>query len=224
LLNTSADQLELEDGIIRMRNGNRSISLRQLAGAVQWNRGSLPADADVQLHVSESYTAPNLGPPDAENKVNAAATYGFMADLAMVEIDPETYIPRLLKYVAVHDVGVAINPQLVRGQIAGGIVHGMGGALYEHIDYDDDGQMLSASLMDYLCPTAVEAPLMSIGHLDTPSPFSELGSKGCGENSAMSAPAAIASAIDDALAGRKVVVDCLPITPAMLWRIAGEAQ
>jgi 2-furoyl-CoA dehydrogenase large subunit len=224
LLNTSADQLELEDGIIRMRNGNRSISLRQLAGAVQWNRGSLPADADVQLHVSESYTAPNLGPPDAENKVNAAATYGFMADLAMVEIDPETYIPRLLKYVAVHDVGVAINPQLVRGQIAGGIVHGMGGALYEHIDYDDDGQMLSASLMDYLCPTAVEAPLMSIGHLDTPSPFSELGSKGCGENSAMSAPAAIASAVDDALAGRKVVVDCLPITPPMLWRIAGEAQ
>ena len=147
-----------------------------------------------------------------------------MADLAMVEIDPETYIPRLLKYVAVHDVGVAINPQLVRGQIAGGIVHGMGGALYEHIDYDDDGQMLSASLVDYLCPTAVEAPLMSIGHLDTPSPFSELGSKGCGENSAMSAPAAIASAIDDALAGRKVVVDCLPITPPMLWRIAGEAQ
>jgi 2-furoyl-CoA dehydrogenase large subunit len=224
LLKTAEDQLEIADGIIRVRNGNQSLSLRQLAGVVQWNRGDLPMDADVQLHVSESYTAPNLGPPDAENKVNAAATYGFMADLAMVEVDPKTFIPRVLKYVAVHDVGVAINPQLVRGQIAGGIVHGMGGALYEHIDYDDDGQMLSASLMDYLCPTAVEAPRMSIGHSDTPSPFSVLGSKGCGENSAMLAPAAIASAIDDALAARGVVVDRLPITPPMLWRIAGAPR
>jgi 2-furoyl-CoA dehydrogenase large subunit len=220
LLEVPADALELSDGVFRVRGGNASLSLRQLAGAVQWNRGDLPPDAEIQLNVSESYTAPNLGSPDPDNKVNAAVTYGFMADFAMVEIDPESFVPRVLKYVAVHDVGVPINPQLIRGQIAGGILHGIGGALYEEVDYGEDGQMLSASLMDYLCPTAVEAPQMSIGHHDTPSPFSVLGCKGCGENSAMSAPAAIASAVDDALSDYHAVVDELPLTPPSLWRLA----
>ena len=97
-------------------------------------------------------------------------------------------MPRVLRYAAVHDVGRAINPQLIRGQVAGGIIHGMGGALYEHCDYDDGGQMLTASLMEYLCPTAVEAPQMTIEHHDSPSPVTLLGSKGVGENCAMSAP------------------------------------
>jgi 2-furoyl-CoA dehydrogenase large subunit len=217
LLDAPVEDLEIAEGMIRIKGGNRSLSLRQIAGAAQWNRGDLPADA-VQLHVSESYGAPNLPSPDAENRVNAAATYGFMADVAMVEIDPVTYVPRVLNYAAVHDVGTAINPQLIRGQIAGGIVHGIGGALYEHIDYDEDGQMLSASFMDYLCPTASEAPEMSIDHHGGASPFTALGTKGCGENSAMSAPAAIASAVDDALSAYDVVIAQLPITPPGLWR------
>jgi 2-furoyl-CoA dehydrogenase large subunit len=218
LLDADVNDLEIADGVIRVTDRNRSMSLRQLAGALQWNRGDLPADADIQLHVSESYSAANLSSPDAQNRVNAAATYGFMTDLALVEIDPQTFVPRLLNYIAVHDVGRAINPQLIRGQIAGGIVHGMGGALYEHIDYDDGGQMMSASLMDYLCPTAVEAPQMSIDHHGEASPFTELGTKGCGENSAMSAPAAIASAVDDALSQYSAVISELPITPPMIWR------
>jgi 2-furoyl-CoA dehydrogenase large subunit len=217
LLDVPADQLEIADGVIKVKNSNRSLSLRQLAGATQWNRGDFP-DESVQLHVSESYGAPNLRSPDSENRVNAAATYGFMADLAMVEIDPVTFVPRVLKYIAVHDVGVPINPQLIRGQIAGGIVHGIGGALYEHLDYDENGQMMSASFMDYLCPTASEAPEMAIDHFDTRSPFTALGVKGCGENSAMSAPAAIASAVDDALAEFKRPISELPITPPAIWR------
>ena len=146
-----------------------------------------------------------------------------MADLALIEIDPHTCVPKLLKYIAVHDVGQVINPQLIHGQIAGGIVHGMGGALYEHLDYDEDGQMLSASFMDYLCPTAVEAPTMLIDHDGPASPFTELGVKGCGENCAMSAPAAIASAVDDALFEHNITIDTLPITPPMLWRKIRDA-
>lgn len=222
LMDVAPERLELAEGRFRVASSNASLSLRQLAGAVQWNRGELPPDAEIQLHVSESYTAPNLGSPDAENKVNAAVTYGFMADLAMVEIDQETFVPRVLRYAAVHDVGLPINRQLIRGQIAGGIVHGIGGALYEELDYGEDGQMLSASLMDYLCPTAVEAPQMLIAHHDSPSPFSVLGVKGCGENSAMSAPAAIASAVDDALSDLGIAVDTLPLTPPMLWRLANK--
>jgi 2-furoyl-CoA dehydrogenase large subunit len=224
LLEARPEDVECIDGVIRVKGTNRSLSLRQVAGAVQWNRGDLPPDLDVQLHVSESYGAPNLPSPDAHNRVNAATTYGFMADLVMVEVDALTFVPRVLKYAAVHDVGVAINPQLVRGQIAGGIVHGLGGALYEHLDYDEGGQMLSASFMDYLCPTACEAPHMVIDHHDARSPFTELGTKGCGENSAMSAPAAIASALDDALSRYKVTFNELPVTPTLIWqKLAGAA-
>jgi 2-furoyl-CoA dehydrogenase large subunit len=218
LLDAEVGDIEIAEGLLRAKSSNRSLSLKQIAGAMQWNRGDVPTDVEVQLQVSESYAAQNLASPDAENRINAAATYGFMADLVLVEIDPVGWIPKVRKYVAVHDVGAAINPQLIRGQIAGGIVHGIGGALYEHLDYDEGGQMLSASFMDYLCPTASEAPRMAIDHYDTASPFTELGTKGCGENSAMSAPAAVASAIDDALTQYGVAISELPITPPAIWR------
>ena len=146
-----------------------------------------------------------------------------MADLALVEIDPHTFIPKVIEYIAVHDLGRLINPQLVRGQISGGIMHGIAGALYEELDYDADGQMITGSLQDYLCPTASEAPVMIIDHHDTPSPFTELGVKGCGENSAMTAPAVIASAIDDAIGSGRYVT-ALPIKPANLFQqIEGRA-
>jgi 2-furoyl-CoA dehydrogenase large subunit len=218
LLNVDADELEFADGVVRKRGSNQSMTLRQLAGVVQWNRGDFPDGFDVQINVSESYSAPNIGSPDAENRVNAAVTYGFMADVALVEIDPKTCVPHLLRYVAVHDVGRAINPQLIRGQVAGGIVQGMGGAMYEHCDYDSGGQMMAASFMEYLCPTAVEAPSMTIEHHDSPSPFTLLGTKGVGENSAMSGPAAIASAVEDALCGFNIEIQELPVTPAMIWK------
>lgn len=218
LLSVDAGELEFADGVIRKRGSNQSMTLRQLAGVLQWNRGDFPDGFDAQISVSESYSAPNIGSPDAENRVNAAVTYGFMADIALVEIDPKTCVPHLLRYVAVHDVGRAINPQLIRGQVAGGIVQGMGGALYEHCDYDSGGQTLTASFMDYLCPTAVEAPTMTIAHHDSPSPFTLLGTKGVGENSAMSGPAAIASAVEDALSGFNIEIQELPVTPAMIWK------
>jgi 2-furoyl-CoA dehydrogenase large subunit len=219
LFDTTPEELEVADGAVRFKErSNRSLSLRQLAGMVQWNRGEFPAHTNIQLHVSESYSAPNLGAPDDANRVNAAVTYGFMADAAVVEIDPRTCLPRVLRYAAIHDVGRAINPQLIRGQMAGGIVHGLAGALFEHCDYDQSGQMLAASFMEYLCPTAVETPQMVIDHHDVPSPFTELGTKGAGENSAMTAPAAIASAVEDALAAAGVHIDELPITPAAIWR------
>ncbi len=223
ILGVEPGELELTDGMARVKGGsNKSISFRQIAGAVQWNRASFPDSVDVQLQVSETYGAPNLHSPDSENRVNAAVTYGIMVDLAMVEIDRRTFVPKVLKYIAVHDVGRPINPQIIRGQIAGGIVQGIAGALYEHIDYDDNGQALSASFMDYLCPTAMEAPQMTIEHHGEASPFSELGTKGCGENSAMSAPAVIASAVDDALGEFGIEIRELPITPTSIW--AGIAK
>jgi 2-furoyl-CoA dehydrogenase large subunit len=139
-----------------------------------------------------------------------------------VEVDRVTFQPKILKYVSVHDAGTIINPKIVEGQIYGGALHGLGGALMEEFRYDDDGQFLSGSFMDYRCPTAAEAPHIDIAHLETPSPHTPLGSKGCGESSSESAPAAVANAIADALAPLGVTPNHLPLTPARLWALLNE--
>jgi len=124
---------------------------------------------------------------------------GHGAHIPVVEVNPETGQVRILRYVAVHDVGTIVNPKSLRGQIAGGITQGIGMALYEQVLYDAEGQPLTASFMDYLLPTAQEVPRIEIGHVETPSPFTEYGVKGGGEGGRMIAPAALASAVEDAL-------------------------
>jgi 2-furoyl-CoA dehydrogenase large subunit len=108
--------------------------------------------------------------------------------------------------------------------MAGGVIHGMGGALYEELSYTTDGQLETGSFVEYLCPTAAEAPEIHLGHVDVPSPFNPLGAKGGGESSSMSAPAAIAAAVDDALSHAAIRIDRLPVRPADLWaRVDGRA-
>lgn len=145
--------------------------------------------------------------------------------MVVVEVDPETGAVRILKYVTVHDSGTILNPLLVEGQIYGGAAHGMGGALYEHLAYDETGQLLATSFMDYVVPTAWEAPhRLEIGHLHTPSPLTVLGSKGCAEATSMSAPAALANAIEDALSPSGVEIRELPLTPLRVWSLLGTAR
>ena len=122
----------------------------------------------------------------------------------------------VLDYVSVHDAGALLNPLLAEGQVRGGLAHGLGAALYERLAYDEDGNLLTASFMDYLCPTAPDLPAVSLGHRSTPSPFTPLGAKGLGEGTTMSAPAAIANAVADALGHQNVE---LPLTPARVWEM-----
>ncbi|MDX1389984.1 MAG: molybdopterin cofactor-binding domain-containing protein, partial [Acidobacteriota bacterium] len=151
------------------------------------------------------------------------STYGFIAEVIALEIDRDTAEPKIVKYVSVHDAGTIINPQRVEGQIYGAVMHGVGGALYENMAYDDNGQFLAGSFMDYQCPTASESPKPEIAHVSTHSPFSTLGQKGCGEGSAMTAPAAIANAVNDALSPAGVSINRLPLTPSTIWRAMREA-
>ena len=164
------------------------------------------------------------GPPDEQDRVDSSATYGFATDIVAVEVDPETYAIEIVEYISVHDAGRILNPMLVEGQVYGATVHGIGGALYEEFRYDDNGQLTNASFMDYLCPTATESPTMSIDHLETPSPFSLLGAKGVGEGSSMSAPAALANAIADAVEPLGVSISALPITPDTLFSAVQEIE
>jgi 2-furoyl-CoA dehydrogenase large subunit len=113
---------------------------------------------------------------------------------------------------------------IAEGQIYGGALHGLGGALYEEMAYDDDGQMLAGTFMDYLVPTASEAPDIDIAHVVSPSPLTTLGSKGLGESSSMTVPAVLANAVSDALAPLGIRITELPITPSRLWRRLREAR
>ncbi len=141
-----------------------------------------------------------------------------------VEVDRETAEIKILRYVTVHDAGVIINPAIAEGQIVGGALHGLGGALWEELAYDGEGQFLAGSFMDYLVPSASQAPAIEVAHLATPSPFTTLGAKGLGEASSMTAPAVVANAVSDALAPLGVRITELPITPSRLWHLLERAK
>jgi carbon-monoxide dehydrogenase large subunit len=178
------------------------------------------------------YYRTNLLPPGTEPSLDAtrhfvnpgAWTFSNGVHLAVVDVNPRSGEVRLRKYVAVSDCGPLINPALVDGQIRGGIAQGIGGALYEHVVYDDAGQVLTTTLLDYLVPTGAEIPPVEVYHLQTPSPLTVGGFKGVGEAGVAGAPAAVTNAVNDALAPFGVWVSEHPITPdRILGLLRGRA-
>jgi 2-furoyl-CoA dehydrogenase large subunit len=225
LLQVPLDQLVLEHGRIAVKDApGREISLKRLIGSTHWNPDVLPSGMEPGIHETAFYTIPAAMPPDENDQVNGSVTYGFVADAVTVEVDIETGEVKILDYTTVHDAGKLLNPLIVDGQILGGLVHGLGGAMYEELAYDRNGQFLSGSFMDYLCPTAPEIPPITIKHLETPSPLTPLGAKGLGEGNTMSAPAVIANAVEDALSGLGVTIDTLPLSPNRIWTLIQDAK
>jgi carbon-monoxide dehydrogenase large subunit len=139
----------------------------------------------------------------------------------IVEIDPLTFELKILKYVVVHDCGTMINPMILAGQIHGGVAQGIGNAFYEKLSFDDQGQLLNASLADYLLPTALEVPRMELDHTTTPSPLNPLGIKGAGEAGAIPVGPLFAQAIEDALdlTSKKIELLEIPLSPSRLFDI-----
>lgn len=224
LLEAEADDLVLRNGQVTMRGTDHGISLKRIAGTAHWNPVDLPKGMDAGIQASEVFSFDHAGPPDSDDRINSSHTYGFIAEVIAVEIDPHTWRTRILTYASVHDAGVIINPKLVDGQIYGGALHGLGGILSEEMRYDSDGQPLARTFFDYRCPSALEAPTIDIAHLQSPSPFTALGSKGCGEASSETAPAAMANAVADALAPLGVRPSAFPLTPARLWRLVHDGS
>jgi 2-furoyl-CoA dehydrogenase large subunit len=177
---------------------------------------------EAGLEARGVFNFPLAAAPDKNDKVNSSNTYGFMAEIMMVEVDRDSGQVKIVRYISVHDAGTIINPKIVEGQIYGGALHGIAGALYEEFVYDEEGQFLTGSFMDYLVPTASEAPKMEIGHICTPSPFTPLGSKGAGESSSETVPVLIANAVADALSSLGVSVTELPLNPKRVWSLIHE--
>jgi carbon-monoxide dehydrogenase large subunit len=145
-------------------------------------------------------------------------TFAFGAQACAVEVDVETGRVRILRYLAAHDCGRAINPMIVDGQLHGGLAGGIGTALMEDIVYDADGQLLTGSLMDYAIPSAADLPSFETRSLAFPSTRNDLGIKGVGESAIIAPPAAIANAVEDALHSRGADILEVPVTPSRVWR------
>jgi CO/xanthine dehydrogenase Mo-binding subunit len=144
------------------------------------------------------------------------STFAAGAHGVVVETDPETADIKILRYCVVHDCGVVVNPRIVEGQVHGGVAQGIGGALYERIVYDDAGQLVNASYMDFLIPFATEVPHIEAAHMVTPSGLNPLGLKGAGEAGVIPTTAAVASAVEDA---EGLTVRRMPISPSELYEL-----
>ena len=210
------DEVVLSGGEAHVPGTNQTIPVRRLAAAAHWNPEGMPEHTEPGIYETAVISPDVLTSPDKDDRVPSSVTYGSVFDLAAVEVDRATGRVTIEKYVSVHDVGTVLNPLVVEGQVWGGFAHGLGGAMLEEIAYDANGNLLSGTFADYLCPTAPEMPDLEIGHANTASPHTVLGAKGLGDGSSMLAPAALANAVADALDVDEVD---LPLTAHRVWQM-----
>jgi CO/xanthine dehydrogenase Mo-binding subunit len=221
ILRIAAEHFECDEADLVLADGQVSVAgvpgkavrLGELALKANPMRGAVRPGSEPGLEATRYF-----GPP------RGATASGVHAML--IELDPETFSVHVLKYVVVHDCGTVINPLILAGQIHGGVAQGIGNAFYERLVFDEQGQLLTASLADYLLPTALDVPRMELEHALTTSPLNPLGIKGAGEAGAIPVGALFAQAIEDALglSGKGIELLEIPLSPHRLWHLAGGAR
>ncbi len=212
ILQTGGEMLDVRnDSVVDVRTGEAKLALAEVGRIAYFRPDTLPMDFQSELVVTRHYTPRGYG---------FAFTNGMQASL--VEVDTETGFVKLLKHWCVEDCGTIINPQLVDEQIRGGIVQGIGGALFEHCIYSPEGQLVNGNMAEYLVPMAGEMPDIAIAHVVTPTKTSELGAKGAGEAGTAGAPGAVMNAINDALRPFKARVTAQPVTPERILKALGK--
>jgi carbon-monoxide dehydrogenase large subunit len=212
LLEAAPEDIELVDGSYQVKGSpDKAMTMQEIAGAAHIPPQELPADIEPGLEETAFY--------DPENFV-----FPFGAHACVVDVDPETGKVEVVRYVAVDDCGPAINPMLIDGQVHGGIVHGIGQALYEQVVYDEDGQLVTGTFVDYALPTAAEVPSFETDRTETPSPTNTLGVKGIGEAGTIAASPAVTGAVLDALRPLGVEWIDMPLTPMRVWQAIQAAQ
>ncbi len=208
-----AGEDDLEFGVgkqgpeVRVRGTDKAIPYIGLANLANVNTAVVPPELqDITLNCRCTWRAP-FKVPDIKRKYgNLTLTYSSQLHIAVIEINPETFVPKILEYTAVDDCGTVINPMIVEGQVHGATAHGIGAALMESCIYDDSGNLLTSTFSDYTPITAMNMPNLHCGYIETPSPHSYSGAKGMGEGGA--APVhAISAALQDALLSKGITVD-----------------
>jgi carbon-monoxide dehydrogenase large subunit len=212
LLEAPEEELELEDGYVRVADIPRlSISLGDLAAEANPLRGAVEPGTEPGLEAT-AYFGPKSG----------ATAFGTHA--MIIEVDPETMMVEIKRYVVVEDCGTVLNPLILEGQIHGGVAMGIGNAYYEQLIYDENAQLLNASLADYLIPTASEVPRIEVGHFETRSPLNPLGTKGVGEAGTIPVPALFAQAIENAFSDQGLEILEMPLSPNRLFELLQEKE
>ncbi|MBE2238080.1 MAG: xanthine dehydrogenase family protein molybdopterin-binding subunit [Caldilineaceae bacterium] len=211
-LEVDEEDLELVDGAVRVKGSPQTaIKLGDLAVRANPMRGAVKPGTEPGLEATD-YFGPERG----------ATASGVHA--MIVEVDPETMMIEILRYVVVHDCGAVINPMILEGQIHGGVAQGIGNAFYEQLVFDEHGQLLNASFMDYLLPTADTVPRIETDHVETRSPLNPLGIKGAGEAGAIPVGPLFAQAIEDALHDANLEILEIPLSPSRLYELVAEAK
>ena len=211
LLEADAEDLVFADGRISVKGAPRkALTIPQIAQQAHTAK-NLPQGLQPSLSAEATFEPSNF-------------TFPFGTHICVVEIDPQTGSVEIKKYVAVDDCGKVINPLLVDGQLQGGIVQGLGQALYEEVVYDENGQLLTGSLMDYALPRAADLPRLTLARTETPTPVNPLGVKGIGEAGTIGSTPAVVSAVVDALAPFGVTHIDMPLTPQKIWRLCQEKK
>jgi len=225
MLEVNIDDVELRDSAAWVKGSNRFVPLAAVATASNPLRYAFneAAQAATQFAPASKHDGPPLAEGEApgleatEYFSPSQSTWAYGVHGAIVEVDPGLCTVKIRKYVCIHDCGNMINPTIVEGQVLGGIAQGIGGALYERLDYQPDGNLANASLMDFLMPYATEIPNISVVHLETPSPLNPLGVKGVGEAGCIAVGAVVASGVEDALrALGPITFRHVPLTPSMI--------
>ena len=212
MLEASESDLALADGRVRVAGTDRSVTFGEIAARLAGFSGvALPAGVEPGLSADGYFQG-------------KALTFANGSNVCEVEVDPATGEVRILRYVVAHDCGRLINPLLVDGQIRGGVVHGIGNALHEHMRFDDDAQPLTTNYGDYLLPIATDMPPIEVIHLESPSPLNPIGVKGAGEGGTIPAAACVISAIEDALKPFGVTIGEQPVSPQRIVELIEKAK
>jgi carbon-monoxide dehydrogenase large subunit len=206
IMDMPVEDLDASHGIIRARTSNASLTFKEVANAVYNQMGAIPLEKREDLTAMETYD-PFLG------------TACSSTHLAVAEVDRQTFGVTLHHFIVAEDCGRIINPMIVDGQVHGAVAQGIGAALLEEIHYDDDGQLVTASLADYLLPLASNIPHIGIVHVEAELPNNVGGFRGMGEGGTIGAPAAIANAISDALSPLGIEIETLPATPERIFQL-----
>jgi len=211
MLEAAEGDIEFEGGRFSVRGSpDRNVTIQQVAGAA-FLAADLPEGMEPGLSAETFFDPPNF-------------TFPFGAHICVVEVDTETGKVRIRDYFAVDDCGPVVNPQIVDGQLHGGIAQGIAQALYEEAVYDEDGNLVTGSMVDYLVPGAPEVPRYTLERTVTPSPSNPMGVKGVGEAGTIGSPPAVINAVIDALSHLGVTHIDMPATPARVWQAIQEAR
>jgi len=225
LMQTEAQHVELKEGKLRIKGvPGAEMPVAQVAAVMLTRSDLLPPDMEQRPEATYVWTSPGRTPADDQGRAKSYLTAANACHVALVEIDPGTGKVAILKYWIADDCGVRLNPANVEGMIDGGVAQGVGAALLEEYVYNEEGQLLTSTFMDYLLPTIHDVPVTEKKGLVTPSPFTPLGAKGVGEGAIHTTPAAIMCAINDALLPLGVRTTEVPATPQRLWTLMRSAQ